>query len=118
MVPISEGLAAMKAAGFELLHNEDLAKRSDSIPWYRGIAGETKYMQSYWDLFTVLRMTHTGRRVRVHVFTGLLETLGLAPKGTKKTADSLAKGADGLVAGAKQNLFTPMYLMVGRKPAN
>ena len=118
MVPISEGLAAMKAAGFELLHHEDLAKREgDSIPWYWGIAGETKYMQSYWDLFTVLRMTHTGRRA-VHVFTGLLETLGLAPAGTKKTADALAKGADGLVAGAKQDLFTPMYLMVGRKPAN
>ncbi|KAG7291940.1 C-24(28) sterol reductase [Staphylotrichum longicolle] len=117
MVPISEGLAAMKAAGFELLHHEDLSKRGDAIPWYWGIAGETKYMQSYWDLFTVLRMTHTGRRA-VHVFTGLLETIGLAPKGTKKTADSLAKGADGLVAGAKKDLFTPMYLMVGRKPAN
>ncbi|KAK4103360.1 hypothetical protein N658DRAFT_446008 [Parathielavia hyrcaniae] len=117
MVTISEGLQAMKDAGFELLHHEDLARRPDPIPWYWGIAGETKYMQSYWDLFTVLRMTHTGRRA-VHVFTGLLETIGLAPKGTKKTADSLAKGADGLVAGAKKDLFTPMYLMVGRKPAN
>ena len=32
MVTISEGLAAMKAAGFELLHDEDLSKRGDSIP--------------------------------------------------------------------------------------
>ncbi|KAK4178250.1 sterol 24-C-methyltransferase erg-4 [Triangularia setosa] len=111
MVTISEGLQAMKDAGFNLLHHEDLAKRDDPIPWYWGIAGETKYMQSYFDLFTVLRMTHAGRRA-VHVFTGFLETLGLAPKGTKKTADSLAKGADGLVAGAKKDLFTPMYLMV------
>ncbi|KXX76753.1 Sterol 24-C-methyltransferase [Madurella mycetomatis] len=117
MVTISEGLAAIKAAGFDLVYHEDLAKRDDPIPWYWGIAGEVKYMQSYWDLFTVLRMTHAGRRA-VHVFTGFLETLGLAPKGTKKTADALAKGADGLVAGAKKDLFTPMYLMVGRKPAN
>jgi sterol 24-C-methyltransferase len=118
MVTISEGLAAMKAAGFELMHHEDLSKREgDTIPWYWGIAGEVKYMQSYWDLFTVLRMTHTGRRA-VHVFTGFLENIGLAPKGTKKTADALATGADGLVAGAKLDLFTPMYLMVGRKPAN
>ncbi|KAK4156791.1 sterol 24-C-methyltransferase erg-4 [Chaetomidium leptoderma] len=116
MVTISEGLAAMKAAGFELLDHEDLAKRGDNIPWYWGIAGETKYIQSYWDLFTVLRMTHTGRKA-VHVFTGLLETIGLAPKGTKKTADSLAKGADGLVAGAKKDLFTPMLAATARASA-
>jgi sterol 24-C-methyltransferase len=117
MVPISEGLAAMKAAGFELLHHEDLATRPDAMPWYWPIAGELKYMQSYLDFFTVFRMTHSARRL-LHNFAGLMELVGLVPKGTKKTADSLAKGADGLVAGAKLGLFTPMYLMVGRKPAN
>ena len=40
----------------------------------------------------------------------------MAPKGTQKTADSLAQAADCLVAGGKEKLFTPMYLMVGRKP--
>jgi len=117
MVTISEGLSAMKEVGFELLHHEDLAARPDSIPWYWGIAGEMKYMQSYLDFFTVFRMTHVARSM-VHAFTGMLEIVGLAPAGTKKTADALARGADGLVAGAKKNLFTPMYLMVGRKPAN
>lgn len=117
MVTISEGVQAMKDAGFDLLHHEDLSKRDDPIPWWWGLAGETKYMQSYRDLFTVLRMTHAGRRA-VHVFTGFLEMVGLAPKGTKKTADSLAKAADALVAGAKLDLFTPMYLMVGQKPLN
>jgi sterol 24-C-methyltransferase len=117
MVPISEGLAAMKNVGFELLHKEDLADRPDPMPWYWPIAGEMRYMQSYRDLFTCFRMTHVGRSV-MHNFTGLLEFVGIAPKGTKKTADALAKGADGLVAGAKKKLFTPMYLMVGRKPEN
>jgi sterol 24-C-methyltransferase len=117
MVPIAEGLAAMKNVGFELLHNEDLADRPDPLPWYWPIAGEMQYIQSYLDLFTVFRMTHFGRSV-MHHFTGLLETIGIAPKGTKKTADALAVGADGLVAGAKKKLFTPMYLMVGRKPLN
>ncbi|KAK3355201.1 S-adenosyl-L-methionine-dependent methyltransferase [Neurospora tetraspora] len=117
MVPISEGLAAMKNVGFELLHHEDLADRNDPMPWYWPIAGEIGYMQSYLDFFTVVRMTHTARRI-LHGFAGLLETVGLAPKGTKKTADALARGADGLVAGAKKNLFTPMYLMVGKKPLN
>lgn len=114
MVTISEGVSAMKEAGFELLHHEDLAARPDAIPWYWGIAGEMKYMQSYLDFFTVFRMTHVARSM-VHAFTGFLEIVGFAPPGTKKTADALATGADALVAGAKQNLFTPMYLMVGRK---
>ncbi len=114
MVTISEGVQAMKDAGFELLHHEDLAARGDALPWWWPLAGEMKYMQSYLDFFTVFRMTHTARSL-VHAFTGLLEIVGLAPKGTKKTADALAVAADGLVAGAKLNLFTPMYLMVGRK---
>ncbi|KAK5108199.1 Delta(24)-sterol C-methyltransferase [Cryomyces antarcticus] len=49
-------------------------------------------------------------------FVGALEMISLAPKGTQKTADSLALAGDCLVAGGKQKLFTPMYLMVGRKP--
>ena len=115
MVTISEGVAAMKNVGFDLLHHEDLAARPDALPWYWPLAGELKYMQSYLDFFTVFRMTKPARWI-VHNVTGLMELVGLAPKGTKKTADALATGGDGLVAGAKKGLFTPMYLMVGRKP--
>jgi sterol 24-C-methyltransferase len=115
MEPISVALKAMKDSGFELLHDEDLADRDDPMPWYWPIAGEMKYMQTYMDLFTVMRMTHWGRRV-MHNVVGVLETLRIAPRGTRKTADSLSVGAEGLVNGAKLKLFTPMYLMVGRKP--
>ncbi|KAI9830428.1 MAG: Delta(24)-sterol C-methyltransferase [Sarea resinae] len=115
MVKISEGVAAMKAAGFELEIDEDLAERPDASPWYYPIAGDFKYMGSIWDLFTVLRMTKIGRST-VHKLVGGLETVGIAPRGTQKTADNLAWAADCLVAGAKDGLFTPMYLMVGRKP--
>ena len=115
MVPISEGLSAMENVGFEMLHKEDLADRPDNLPWYWPIAGEMGYMQSYFDFFTCVRMTHLGRAV-AHSFAGLLEFVGYAPKGTKKTADALAVGADALVKGGKLKLFTPMYLMVGRKP--
>jgi len=115
MVTISEGLAAIKAAGFELLHHEDLADRPDPIPWYYPLAGSWKHMTSPWDLFTIARMTWWGRGL-VHRFCGLGETVGLIPRGTQKTADSLALAADCLVAGGEKKLFTPMYLMVGRKP--
>jgi len=115
MCKVSEALEAMKTAGFDLLHHEDLATRDDPSPWYWPIAGEMKYIQSVFDIFTVVRMTHLGRAL-AHGVAGVLETVGLAPPGTKKTADSLALAADCLVAGGKENLFTPMYLMVGRKP--
>ncbi|EGP88919.1 unnamed protein product [Zymoseptoria tritici ST99CH_1A5] len=115
MEKIDVALAAMKAAGFEMELHEDLADRPDELPWYFPISGELKYMQSIWDLPTLLRMTHIGRGT-VHRLVGGLEMVGLAPRGTQKTADSLAKAADCLVAGAKEKLFTPMYLMVARKP--
>jgi sterol 24-C-methyltransferase len=38
MVPVAEGLAAIKAAGFELEFDEDLAERPDPIPWYWPLA--------------------------------------------------------------------------------
>lgn len=118
MEKVEVALKAMKAAGFELELNEDLADRADDpAPWYWPLSGDVKYINSLGDVFTILRMTKIGRGL-VHRFVGGLESIGLAPKGTQKTADSLALAADCLVAGGKEKLFTPMYLMVGRKPAN
>lgn len=115
MEKIEVALAAMKAAGFELELNEDLADRPDEFPWYWPLSGELKYMQSIWDFPTLVRMTKLGRGI-VHKFVGALEMINLAPRGTQKTADSLAVAADCLVAGGREKLFTPMYLMVARKP--
>jgi sterol 24-C-methyltransferase len=115
MVPVSEGLTAFKAAGFELLHAEDLADRPDPIPWYYPLAGSFKYMTTIWDFPIIARMTWWGRGL-AHRFVGAMETVGLFPKGSLKTANSLAWGADCLVAGGEKKLFTPMYLMVGQKP--
>jgi len=118
MEKVEVALKAMKAAGFELELHEDLADRSgDAAPWYWPLSGDMKYITTLGDVFTIFRMTKLGRGL-VHRFVGGLETIGLAPKGTQKTADSLALAADCLVAGGKEKLFTPMYLMVGRKPMN
>jgi sterol 24-C-methyltransferase len=118
MEKVDVALKAMKAAGFEMEHHEDLADRDeDPAPWYWPLSGQLKYIQTLGDVPTILRMTKIGRGF-VHRFVGALETIGIAPQGTQKTADSLALAADCLVAGGKQKLFTPMYLMVGRKPAN
>ncbi|KAM0286237.1 hypothetical protein ACHAQH_000964 [Verticillium albo-atrum] len=116
MVSRKEGLAAMEAAGFEMLHHEDMAERPDHLPWYGPLSGELKYTQSIGDLVKSIGMTRWGRSIG-HQFMGALETMRLAPPGTQKTAHALARASDGLVAGGKQKLFTPMYLMIGRKPA-
>jgi sterol 24-C-methyltransferase len=115
MVKIDVALAAIKAAGFELVHNEDLADRPDPTPWYYPLAGDFSMMGSIWDVFTIARMTWWGRGM-IHKFVGAMETVKLFPQGTQKTADSLALAADCLVAGGREKLFTPMYLMVARKP--
>ena len=115
MVKISDGLSAFKNAGFELLLNSDLADVNDSTPWYYPIAGSFKYLTSPWDFLTIARMSWWGRSL-AHRFVGFMESLHVFPKGSQKTADNLAIGADSLVAGAEQKLFTPMYLMVGKKP--
>lgn len=115
MVKISEGLAAIKAAGFDLEFHEDLADRPDPVPWYYPIAGDFKMIGSLWDIPTIFRMTKIGRGL-ANSLVGALEYLSLAPKGTQRTATSLALAADCLVAGGREKLFTPMYLMVARKP--
>lgn len=111
-----DALAAIKAAGFEVLHHEDLARRTDAIPWYWPFAGRISYAQSLVDCFTVVWLSSWGLSVSHRVF-GFLESLGLAPTGTKKTADSLALTAAALAATGQEHLFSPMYLMIGRKPA-
>ena len=74
-------------------------------------------MGSVFDFFSIVRMTKIGRGI-VHRLVGGMEKVGIAPAGTQKTADSLATAADALVAGGREKLFTPMYLMVARKPLN
>jgi len=115
MVKISEGLQAIKDAGFELEFNEDLADRPDATPWYYPLAGDFRMMGSVFDFFTIARMTKIGRGA-IHRLVGGLEMVGIAPHGTQKTANSLALAADCLVAGGKEKLFTPMYMMIARKP--
>ncbi|KAL5115752.1 Delta(24)-sterol C-methyltransferase [Pleosporales sp. CAS-2024a] len=117
MEKVDVALKAMDAAGFVMEHHEDLADRDDPYPWYWPLSGQLSYISSLGDIPTILRMTKIGRGI-IHKFVGGLEMIGLAPRGTQKTADSLALAADCLVAGGREKLFTPMYLMVGRKPAS
>jgi sterol 24-C-methyltransferase len=116
MVPRSEALEAMQKAGFVIEYEEDLAERVDRRAWWAPLAGDLKGSQTLGDLFSYVRMSNIGRYGIGFVLRSL-EALRLAPAGTAETAAELSDGADALVAGGKEKLFTPMYLMVARKPA-
>jgi sterol 24-C-methyltransferase len=113
MAPRKEALEAMRKAGFVVEHEEDLAERADRRPWYAPLAGDLAGAQNLWDLLGYVRMVG---RLGIGGLLRALEALRLAPVGTAETARELSDGGDALVAGGREKLFTPMYLMVGRKP--
>ena len=116
MVSRKEALSAMQKAGFVIEHEEDLAESEDRRPWYAPLAGDLSGAQNVWDLFGYVRMSWVGR-MGIGLLLRGMETLRLAPQGTAETAKELSDGGDALVAGGREGLFTPMYLMVGKKPA-
>ena len=115
LVKKSVAIKAFKEVGFELIHDDDLADKDDTIPWYYPLAGELKYVRSLTDFFKVGLMTRPVRYIS-HGLLGILELLRLAPPDARKTAETLGVAADALVAGGREKLFTPMQLYVARKP--
>ncbi|KAF2398433.1 hypothetical protein EJ06DRAFT_497118 [Trichodelitschia bisporula] len=116
MDTVDVALKAVEDSGFTLEHHEDLAERVDGdyAPWYWPIAGELRYASGIMDVITTLRMTKPARFV-IHNLLGLAEKVYLIPSGTARTANALGVAADCLSEGGRQRLFTPMYLLVGRK---
>eukprot|EP01088_Endostelium_zonatum_P005319 TRINITY_DN1689_c0_g1_i2.p1 TRINITY_DN1689_c0_g1~~TRINITY_DN1689_c0_g1_i2.p1 ORF type:complete len:205 (-),score=47.56 TRINITY_DN1689_c0_g1_i2:32-646(-) len=101
---------ALKTAGFEIVETEDLVRRSHKdYPWYRSLSGG----------FSIEGFRHTkiGRGI-TNVMVMLLEKCRLAPAGTTEVSGLLMETADDLVAGGRQEIFSPMYFFLARKPAN
>jgi len=115
MRPLAQSRAAIKAVGLEIEHEEDLAERDDPVPWYYPLEGDIRKAQTTWDYFTVWRMSWSGKLV-THNATRVLEWLGLIPKGTYEVGETLKVAGDALVKGGQTKLFTPMYLVISRKP--
>ncbi|KAG8760840.1 Delta(24)-sterol C-methyltransferase [Ceratobasidium sp. 428] len=115
MRTIKQARQALKNVGFEILHEEDLADRPDPVPWYYPLEGDIWKAQTVWDYVTVWRMSWSGKIVTQNTVR-LLEMVGLVPKGTYDVGEALKTAADALVRGGQKKLFTPMYLVVSRKP--
>lgn len=106
---IKQTVAALEAAGFEVVEHADLALTAD-VPWWDPVDPDSWRLGNF-------RTTKLGRKV-THALVKSLETVGVAPKGSLEVASMLERAADGLVAGGKQGLFTPLYFFLARKPAN
>ncbi|CAH1423856.1 unnamed protein product [Lactuca virosa] len=100
-------LAALKEAGFEVIWEKDLAKDSP-LPWYLPLDTSHFSLNSF-------RLTAIGRFFTKNMVMAL-EYVGLAPKGSQRVQSFLEKAAEGLVAGGKKEIFTPLYFFLARKP--
>ncbi|CAL1707228.1 unnamed protein product [Somion occarium] len=115
MRSIKKAREALVNVGFEILHEEDLAEREDDIPWYYPLEGDLLKAQTPWDVFMCWRTSSSGKFV-THYGLWMLEKMRLVPQGTFDVCETLKIAGDACVWGGKTKLFTPMYLVVSKKP--
>lgn len=98
-------------AGFELVEATDLAAKARSngneIPWYATLEGGCSIQN--------IRHSRAGRMF-TSVMVSVLEKFHIAAPGTARAHQILTTAADGLVIGGVEEFFTPMYLVIARKP--
>merc|ERR1711998_247691 len=105
--------AAVIDSGFEVLEARDCALdgHEGGDPWYRPLT--PSWNPTQWPRFQF-------NPVMFAVFPYLLkalEAVRIVPSGTSKTQVMLQQGGIGCERGGATGTFTPMWLMVGRKPA-
>ncbi|XP_042491736.1 cycloartenol-C-24-methyltransferase-like [Macadamia integrifolia] len=100
-------LEALKLAGFEVMWEKDLSLESP-MPWYAPLDPRHFSLSSF-------RLTSFGRFFTRNLVK-VLEYVRLAPEGSLRVQAFLEKAAEGLVAGGRKEIFTPMYFFLVRKP--
>ena len=103
MRPLRMARQAIVDVGFEIEYEDDLADRPDVVPWYYPLEGDITKAQTLWDMFTVWRMSSSGKFVTHH---GLwfIEKLGIVPKGTWEVGETLKIAADALVESGREKV--------------
>jgi sterol 24-C-methyltransferase len=109
MRSIAAARNALKAVGFEIEEEQDLADVGDKIPWYYPLEGDLRKCQTAWDVLMCWRMTWVGK-LTTQTTVKVLERFGLVPQGTHDVGESLKIAADALVEGGRTKLFTPMMV--------
>jgi len=116
LASIPQCLEQLRKVGFEVVEHEDLAADTRScLPWYFPLDGF--YDTNPLNFYFMWAMKPFGRSFTRRLVS-VLELLRIAPKGTCKVADVLNLGADNLVLAGKEEIFTPMFYFLARKPLN
>eukprot|EP00850_Spirogloea_muscicola_P014135 SM000099S25241 [mRNA] locus=s99:506713:507926:+ [translate_table: standard] len=90
-------VAAAREVGFEVLRSEDLAL-PPALPWWRRLQlGRLAYLRN-------------------HAVVTALSWVGIAPKGLVEVHDMLTTVAAALARAGELGIFTPMHLLLLRKP--
>ena len=94
---IEDCVAAAEEAGFKVQYTKDRALEGTK-PWQDAMksARRAAYL--------------------THIMTGVLEFIRFAPKGTQAVHTMLLKAAVNLEKGGDLGIFSPMYLIVMKKP--
>mmetsp|Transcript_41931 Transcript_41931/g.131055 ORF Transcript_41931/g.131055 Transcript_41931/m.131055 type:complete len:392 (+) Transcript_41931:104-1279(+) len=104
---------ALQDAGFEVLEARDCTvngAQAGGEAWYVPLTPSWNPLK--WPRFQFNPVMFRLMPVILH----FLEWLGAVPDGTVKTQVMLQAGGVGLARGGAQGVFTPAWLMVGRKP--
>jgi len=109
MRPLAKAREAIKAVGFHIENEEDLAERPDAVSWYYPLEGDIFKAQTAWDLFTVWRMSWSGKLV-THNALRILELFRIVPKGTWEVGETLRIAGDALVKGG-QTRVSPVAII-------
>ena len=115
-IEIGDGIADMRFthdvdrglrdAGFLVEQTRDMC-HDGTLPWWQPLEPELSLAN--------FPRTRIGRNV-TDLALLVMESVGLAPKGSRQISQTLITAADHLVEGAKLDIFTPMYFFVARKP--
>jgi sterol 24-C-methyltransferase len=113
MASPAECVSALKEVGFQLVEARDCAldPNPNGQPWYTPLTPS-------WNIFSQrFQFTSVGMWLTSNLLW-VMERVHLAPQGTSKVQVMLQQGGIGCARGGQTGTFTPMYLMVGRKPLN
>ncbi|ETO21356.1 s-adenosyl-l-methionine:delta24-sterol-C-methyltransferase [Reticulomyxa filosa] len=84
------------------------ATDNGQLPWYGTLEAKCS-VENLPQSYIATVVTHT--------LCSVMEKIGMAPKGTTRAHEILLEGRDGLVASGQLGIFTPMFLIIGRKPS-
>lgn len=110
---IEEDLAFFRKAGFEVKEHFDFMAMGAKLygdnewPWWQDLQPNTRFH---------LLPAHPWIRKPLPKILGVLEYLGLVPKGVAQAAELMNEGGDGLSGLGKLGAITPQYYVLAVKP--